>query len=75
MPSADNEHRIASKIESKMNEMITKSLSAGLKPLEQEIIDGQNRQVLAARALIAASQSDLQKMYYKWKNCLNQRNE
>jgi len=40
MPSADNEHRIASKIESKMNEMITKSLSAGLKPLEQEIIDG-----------------------------------
>jgi hypothetical protein len=40
MPNADNEHRVASKIEAKMNEMINKSLSAGLKPLEQEIIDG-----------------------------------
>lgn len=34
MGDTDNQHRIASKIEGKMNEMITKSLSAGLKPLE-----------------------------------------
>jgi len=34
MPDSNNEHRIASKIEAKMNEMITKSLNAGLKPLE-----------------------------------------
>jgi len=40
IPDTDNEHRIASKIESKMSEMINKSLNAGLKPLEQEVIDG-----------------------------------
>ena len=70
MPDSQNEHRIASKIEAKMDSMINKSLSAGLKPLEQEVIDGQNRQVLAARALIQCSESNLKRMYDKWRNSL-----
>ncbi len=34
IPDTDNQHRIASKIEAKMNEMTSKALNAGLKPLE-----------------------------------------
>ena len=50
-----------------MNEMLNKSLNAGLKPLEQEVIDGQNRQVIAARALIQCSESNLKRMYDRWR--------
>ena len=34
IPDTNNEHITANKIEAKMNEMISKSLNAGLKPLE-----------------------------------------
>ena len=75
MPDPDNKHRAATKVEAKMQEMLKNSLNKGLKPLEQEVIDGQNRQVNAARALLNASQSDIQRMLDKWKNAANKKNE
>ena len=40
MPDPDNKHRAANKVEAKMQEMLKNSLNKGLKPLEQEVIDG-----------------------------------
>ena len=40
MPDPDNKHRAATKVEAKMQEMLKNSLNKGLKPLEQEVIDG-----------------------------------